>query len=50
MPSNALDFELSEEEFREALIAHKMSVWEKFLETLKANMLDVHVIERLRTR
>jgi hypothetical protein len=33
-----------------ALKRHKFSIWEKFIETLKSNMLDVHVLERLRNK
>jgi hypothetical protein len=44
------DFELSEDEFEDSMLKLKISIWQTFIDALKSTMLDVHVMDRLRTR
>ena len=47
---NFSDFELPKEEYASALNSHKMIIWNTLLRVLSSNMIEVQVIDRLRTR
>jgi hypothetical protein len=44
------DFQLAQNDFSKAMFNHKLMIWNRFLQLLSSNMLEVQIIDRLRTR